>query len=472
MFQRRQRRAALLFAVTDAVLAACAFYAAYRTRTALPLREFSLEPAAAALLLLAAVTAVIGAGRWTGIYARLYASDDPSPFTSTLGQAAVAAPPLLAFLYLLNLEVPVSRLFLGLFFGYAACLQLAQRMVAKRFSGVLRRTLGTVTSVVVVGDGDKALEIAGDVEGAERHGLRLLAVLDCGSSLGLEARLARTYPVEGLDALPRVLTERTVDQVLFAVPSSRLQELEDAFLLCDEHGVMTRVVADFFPHAHSRLHFDRFGNRPVLTFSVAPSDDLRLLVKRGIDLLVAGTALFTLLAPMALVSLAVKLTSKGPVLFRQQRCGLNGRLFTCYKFRSMVVDAESRLRELEHLNEKDGPAFKMRDDPRLTPIGKLLRRFSIDEWPQFWNVLRGDMSLVGPRPAVPREVSRYETWQRRRLRMRPGLTCLWAIRGRDKLEFESWMQTDLEYIDGWSLALDAKILALTVPVVLAGKGAN
>ena len=453
-------------------MAAGAFYAAYRTRTALPLREFSLEPAAAALLLLAAVAAVVGAGRWTGVYARLYASDDPSPFGWTLQQAAVSIPPLLAFLYLLNLDVPVSRLFLGLFFSYAAGLQIVQRIAAKRFRGSLRRALGTVSAVVVVGDGGKALEIAAEVEGDERHGLRLLAVLDCGGTLGTEARLARTYPVKGLDALARVLTENAVDQVLFAVPSSRLRELEHAFLLCDEHGVMTQVVADFFPHIHSRLRFDRFGSRPVLIFSVAPSDDLKLLAKRGIDMLVAGAALIALLAPMAMVSLAVKLTSKGPVLFRQQRCGLNGRLFTCYKFRSMVVDAESRLRELEHLNEKDGPAFKMRDDPRLTPIGKLLRRFSIDEWPQFWNVLRGDMALVGPRPAVPREVARYEVWQRRRLRMRPGLTCLWAVRGRDSLDFESWMQLDLEYIDNWSLALDAKILALTVPVVLAGKGAN
>lgn len=472
MFQRHQRRAVLLFAATDLILATGAFEAAYLTRTALPMREFHLEPAGRVLVLLAVLAAVIAAGRVTGIYSRLSISENPSVFADTLRQALVAALPLLAFLYLLNLEVPVSRLFLALVFAYLACLQLVQRALAARFRGSLRRAFGAVTSVVVVGDGEKALEIARELEAAEQLGLRLLAIIDCGGSLGTEAQLAGNYRIHRLDALPEMLTEQAIDEVLFAVSSERLRQLEGVFVLCDEHGVMTRLVADFFPLAHSRLHFDRFGDHPLLTFSIAPSDDLRLLVKRGFDAVFSVSSLLVLCVPMALVGLLVKLTSAGPALFRQRRCGLNGRLFTCYKFRSMVVDAESRRHELEHLNEKDGPAFKIRNDPRLTPIGGFLRRFSIDEWPQFWNVLRGDMSLVGPRPAVPSEVSQYETWQRRRLRMRPGLTCLWAIRGRDRLEFDSWMQMDLEYIDKWSLSLDAKILALSVPVVLAGKGAN
>lgn len=472
MFQRHQQRAVLLFAAADAILAAIAFGGAFWTRSALPMREFHLEPSAKTLVLVAAIVAVVATGRAAGIYSRLYTANRSGAVGETVKQALIAAPALLAFLYLLNLEVPVSRLFLAFFFGYLATLQLTQRLLAQRFRGSLRRALGAVTSVVVVGDGDKALEMARELEASERHGVRLQAIVDCGGQFGAVANLSHKYEVRALDDLPEMLQSQAIDEVLFAVSGKRLRSLEAAFALCDEHGIKSRVAADFFPHVHSRVHFDRLGDRPLLTFSIAPADEFRLLVKRCLDAAFAVVSLAVLSVPMALVSLLVKLTSKGPVLFRQQRCGLNGRLFTCYKFRSMVEGAESRRQELEHLNEKDGPAFKIRNDPRITPVGAILRRFSIDEWPQFWNVLRGEMSFVGPRPAVPSEVGQYETWQRRRLRMRPGLTCLWAIRGRDQLDFESWMQTDLEYIDNWSLLLDLKILVLTVPVVLAGRGAN
>jgi lipopolysaccharide/colanic/teichoic acid biosynthesis glycosyltransferase len=174
---------------------------------------------------------------------------------------------------------------------------------------------------------------------------------------------------------------------------------------------------------------------------------------------------------MAVIAALVKLTSPGPVLFQQVRCGLNGRRFTCYKFRSMVNNAETMLAAVAHLNEKD-TVFKIRKDPRLTPVGRFLRKFSLDELPQLWNVLRGEMSLVGPRPAIPEEVERYQRWHRRRLRMRPGLTCLWAIAGRSELDFETWMKLDMQYIDRWSLALDWHILFRTIPHVILGKGAH
>ncbi len=472
MFQRHQQRAILLFAAADAALASISFAAAYWTRTGLPIREFRLEAPTGTLAFIAATASVVISGRVTGAYASLYEAGVPGAVGATARQAAATALSLLAFLYLLNLDVPVSRLFLAFFFGFLLALQVVQRVLAARFRGQLRRALGTVTSVVVVGDGDKAAEIARQLESSERHGVRLLGIVGCGDRLGRAVTLGRTYRVRPLAELPAMLAGEAIDEVLFAVSGERLGDLEDAFILCGEHGIKTRVAADFFPHAHSRARFDRLGDRPILTFSIGPDDDLRLLAKRCADLLAAAAGLAALCLPMALVALLVRTTSTGPALFRQRRCGLNGRVFTCYKFRSMVADAEARREDLEHLNEKDGPAFKIRDDPRLTPVGGFLRRYSVDEWPQLWNILRGDMSFVGPRPAVPSEVQRYETWQRRRLRMRPGLTCLWAIRGRDRLDFETWMQLDLEYIDSWSLLLDAKILALTVPVVLAGRGAS
>jgi lipopolysaccharide/colanic/teichoic acid biosynthesis glycosyltransferase len=173
-----------------------------------------------------------------------------------------------------------------------------------------------------------------------------------------------------------------------------------------------------------------------------------------------------------LTAIAVKATSRGPVFFRQTRVGLNGRTFTLFKFRSMYQDAEARRPALEDRNEMTGPVFKIKHDPRITAVGKWIRRFSIDEIPQFWNVLRGDMSLVGPRPPIPEEVKKYERWQRRRLSMKPGITCLWQVSGRNGLDFESWMRLDLAYIDTWSLRLDVQILLRTVPVVLTARGAH
>jgi len=209
----------------------------------------------------------------------------------------------------------------------------------------------------------------------------------------------------------------------------------------------------------------------MLTFSGAPHDEVRLLIKRAIDFTLAFVALIVLSPLLLLCVILIRLTSPGPAIFRQERCGLNGRRFLLYKFRTMVIDAEARKAELEHLNVKE-TAFKIPNDPRLTGIGKWLRIFSLDELPQLWNILRGEMAIVGPRPPVLEEVARYERWQRRRLRMRPGLTCLWTLEGRDSLAFDDWMRLDLKYIDEWSLGLDAIIILRTIPQVLLGRGAN
>jgi exopolysaccharide biosynthesis polyprenyl glycosylphosphotransferase len=268
-----------------------------------------------------------------------------------------------------------------------------------------------------------------------------------------------------------LLTEHVVDEVIFDVNSSKLPSLEGIFLQCDEEGIRTRVAVDFFPHVNSEITLDRVGGAPLLTFSAAPLDDLRLLLKRLFDIVISATALVVLAPFFAFVAIAIKLTSPGPVIFRQSRCGLNGRRFTMYKFRSMVEDAESMKSGFQHLSHRQ-VAFKLFQDPRVTPFGRWIRKFSIDELPQLYNVLRGDMSIVGPRPPVPEEVDRYERWQRRRLRMRPGLTCLWAVSGRDRIDFNTWMRLDISYIENWSLQLDWSIILRTIPHVLAGKGAH
>ena len=194
-------------------------------------------------------------------------------------------------------------------------------------------------------------------------------------------------------------------------------------------------------------------------------------MKRVTDIVLAGAALLLLFPIMLLIALLIRLTSPGPAIFRQERCGLNGRRFVFYKFRSMCLDAEAMRESVEHMSQRE-LAMKIPNDPRLTRVGRWLRKFSADELPQLWNVLKGDMSLVGPRPAIPSEVEQYKRWQRRRLRMRPGLTCLWAISGRDEVDFETWMKLDMEYIDNWSLGLDWKIILRTIPSVLIGRGAH
>jgi exopolysaccharide biosynthesis polyprenyl glycosylphosphotransferase len=207
-------------------------------------------------------------------------------------------------------------------------------------------------------------------------------------------------------------------------------------------------------------------------FSTTPRNVLQLGLKRLLDVTASLIVLLLLSPLLALVALLVKLTSSGPVIFRQERAGMSGRGFTLYKFRTMRQGAELERAALESKNEMDGPVFKIKEDPRVTGLGKFLRKTSIDELPQLWNVLKGDMSLVGPRPLPVYEVEKFERWQRRRMTMRPGITCLWQVMGRNRVtDFAEWMKLDLDYVDRWSLGLDVKILLKTVPAVLGGRGA-
>jgi exopolysaccharide biosynthesis polyprenyl glycosylphosphotransferase len=249
--------------------------------------------------------------------------------------------------------------------------------------------------------------------------------------------------------------------------------MEDLFLALQERGIRTRFALRLFPHTKAKVDLEELDGLPLLSFSPAPSSVIALAAKRSLDIALSSLLLVLGLPIIVAIAAAIKISSSGTVLYRQTRCGLNGRLFTLYKFRTMEEGAHEKRRELLPLNEMSGPAFKLRRDPRVTAIGRFLRRFSLDELPQFWNVLRGEMSMVGPRPPIPEEVAQYQPWQRRRLAMKPGLTCLWQISGRsDNSDFNRWMQLDLEYIDSWSPTLDVKILLKTIPVVLSGRGAS
>jgi exopolysaccharide biosynthesis polyprenyl glycosylphosphotransferase len=468
VFSRHHRKVKLLFAVTDIVWVVLAFEAAYQSRQWMPLeREFFLTIQAKATLLGLSILLWPVAALWLDIYDRLDAAHPRVILRDSFKQSAFCTVGLVLVQFVLRMDL--SRVFLGMFGLLTWFALLAFRLNAGRLVRWVRSDFGGSHYVLVVGINERAQRVGRALEASESYGIRLVGFLE--DSANSTIRLSREYPIQALACLPGLLERDVVDEIILCVDSRRMAAMEDLLILCDEYGVRTHVAADFFPHVNSQVYLDRLDQIPLLTFAAAPNDELLLFLKRLTDILLASAALILIAPLMLIVALLIKLTSPGPVIFRQMRCGLNGRRFTFYKFRSMVANAEQLKQDLMHLNQKE-IAFKISNDPRQTAIGRYLRRFSIDEWPQLWNVLRGEMSLVGPRPAVPEEVQNYQPWQRRRLRMRPGLTCLWALEGRDHLDFDTWMRKDMEYIDNWSLSLDWKIMILTIPHVLAGKGAN
>ncbi|HWB82975.1 MAG TPA: sugar transferase [Bryobacteraceae bacterium] len=467
----RQRKARVLFGLSDIVLTALAFELAYQTRTLLHLEHtFFLTVERKALVLGFALLAWVLVGLWLEVYEKLDSGHPRIILRDSARQCAYGALFLVVLQYGLRLDL--SRFFLFSFAAYAFVLLLLFRLTAGRVVGVIRREFAAPYYVMVVGTGERALSLARELEKSGEYGIRLRGFFSEDSNEGpREIRLGGVYPVWPVAEMPAFLRQQVLDEMIFAVGSESLAELEEFFLLCDEEGVRTRVAVDFFPHVNSTVSLDRFGATPLLTFSAAPYDEIRLLVKRIIDIAIAAAGLIVLAPFMAVIAILIRLTSPGAAIFSQVRCGLNGRRFVFYKFRSMCENAEDLKPTVAHLSTRE-TAFKIPDDPRLTRVGRYLRKFSVDEWPQLWNVLRGDMSMVGPRPAIPSEVDQYKRWQRRRLRMRPGLTCLWAVCGRDNVDFETWMKMDMQYIDNWSLALDWKILLRTIPRVLTGRGAN
>ena len=370
--------------------------------------------------------------------------------------------------YLLRIQF-ISRPFL-LLFGLTNGIVLATARIVERRTAFGRK-LAEVPErvVVVVGCGEEAVSLASQVARHRAWGLKLLGLVDAD---GCQRSEAGGFPIVGkADQLLELVTRDVVDEVVLAVPTRQLGELEPLLVRCQELGIRVRVALRPFPHLRPHVEVEALDGVPLLTFATAPIAPLALFLKRLIDLSVAFVAL-VLTAPLWIaIAAAVRLTSRGPALYRQVRCGMHGRKFVLLKFRTMVENAETMRHEVAHLNVMDGPVFKAPRDPRITGVGRFLRRSSLDELPQLLNVLKGEMSLVGPRPPIPQEVERYEPWQRRRLAMKPGITCLWQVSGRSHLDFGTWMELDLAYIDHWSLWLDLKILVLTVPAVFSGRGA-
>ncbi len=353
-----------------------------------------------------------------------------------------------------------------------AALLGAKTLLVKRWLHKRRALAENAQTLLLVGSGDALRRFIRMIAEHPFWGFHIIGIID---DTGREALKVDDIPVIGeLKTLISYLEKHPVDEVVFIPESVSLETLTPYFEQCEEMGIRTRLCLSFFQPSIARPVLETFHMLPIVSYFPTKEMNAALMCKYAFDR-VAALILLILLSPVFIITaILIKLTSESwsdPIFYGQTRCGLNGKLFTCYKFRSMRVGADKEVDKLRDKNLMGGPVFKMKDDPRVTPIGKFIRKTSIDELPQLWNVLRGEMSLVGPRPPIPSEVEKYDRWQRRRLSMKPGITCLWQVSGRNKLPFDVWMKLDLEYIDNWSLWLDFKILLKTVYVVATGYGA-
>jgi exopolysaccharide biosynthesis polyprenyl glycosylphosphotransferase len=367
----------------------------------------------------------------------------------------------------------VTPLFVVSFFALTSSIEVTSRLFLRFFLHKVRRHGRNLREVVIVGTNPRAVDFARSIESKPELGYHVAGFADQDWT-GITEFSTSGYSLIGdLDNFPNLLRELVIDEVALALPMRSLYpQASRVAACCEEQGIIVRQVVNIFEPQLVKTNTNEFSHDDVVAIYSSPIEGWELVIKRVVDFAVSTTMLCILTPVFLLIAALIAMDSPGSVLYSQDRLGLNKRRFRMYKFRTMVADAEKRQAELEQQNEADGPVFKIKNDPRITRVGKFLRKFSLDELPQFFNVLGGDMSLVGPRPLPVRDYLGFEQdWQRRRFSVRPGLTCLWQIHGRSGVSFDQWMDLDMRYIDQWSLWLDLSILVKTIPVVLRGIGA-
>lgn len=416
------------------------------------------------LLLLAFVTCWHRAFRWSGLYRRWRVESPREELFRVAGAVSLGALPTLLF-PVFSRTGSFTLQTAMLFWALAIPVTLGTRAGIRAVAAAL--TVRRPRELLIVGSGPRARALVRMLRGPDSAGASLIGFVDTEI---LPGREHLPTCLGTLDDLERILMHRVVDEVLIALPiKSCYERIQDVIRTCERLGVQSTYLADIFDATLGRVGYEQPAFRTVKVVQ----DDFRLIIKRVLDIVGASVGLLFLSPLLLVIGAAIRLTSPGPILFTQRRFGLKKRLFLMYKFRSMVSDAEAQQPALEARNEARGPVFKIARDPRITSLGRLLRKTSLDELPQLWNVLKGEMSLVGPRPLPIRDVDHFSAgWLMRRFSMPPGLTCLWQISGRSEVNFERWAQLDLQYIDQWSLRLDARILLQTIPAVLHGRGAT
>ena len=356
---------------------------------------------------------------------------------------------------------------LGWFAGITLLLSFSAKMGSYFFMKRARSKGLNFLNVLVIGD-ESARPFLRQIMELKEWGYRIVAIMGTPE---LEKEFGTVAPFLPPDTnVEELLRNQTIDELIYYKEDSNLKEIESLMHTTSEVGVVFRMYSSFFNILNNKTRLHYFGTTPMLTISTTPMNYLEMRGKDLFDRLFSATVVVVFAPVFVLIALAIKVNSSGPVFFKQKRVGVRGRKFFLFKFRTMVVNAEALKHQLEAQNEMDGPVFKMTNDPRVTKIGHFLRKTSLDELPQFFNVLMGDMSVVGPRPPLPQEVGQYESWQFRRLSMKPGITCLWQVSGRNNIAFDDWMKMDLQYIDNWSLKLDFVIFLKTIRTVVRGDG--
>jgi exopolysaccharide biosynthesis polyprenyl glycosylphosphotransferase len=373
---------------------------------------------------------------------------------------------------LFNLRV-IHPLFLTAFWLMSTGTAVVSRRVLRFLLEQIRRRGHNLRHILIVGTNSRAVKIARALEAHSTLGYRILGFVD-REWLGMtEFRRTGYKWICDFKGLSSFLRDSVVDEVLITLPINSLYfEASHIAALCQEHGITTHFLSNLFDLKPARAKAEPLDYDSLITLNEPPIQGWASLIKRALDIIISLWCIVCFTPVFLIAAVLIKCTSPGPIFFVQKRLGLNKRLIHVRKFRTMVQGAEQMQGDLQHLNEVTGPVFKIKDDPRITPIGKFLRKTSIDELPQLLDVLKGDMSLVGPRPLPVRDYQGIDKdWQRRRLSIRPGITCLWQINGRSSVHFERWMELDMEYIDRWSVWLDLQILIRTIPAVLKGSGA-
>lgn len=399
--------------------------------------------------------------------------DPPLPEIADMLKASAIATLLLLVVSLIFRIHTISPSVLARFMPLTAVSLITSRLVMRQGLKAVRRHGRNIRNLLIVGTNARAVGFANSIVTRPELGYDLVGFVDDAWVGPSPDNAISADLVSDIAGFRSYLRSHVIDEVMITLPIKSFYDREDELLqICREHGVIVRVLTDFFETLAAVSESDGLGFYPLMSFCTIQMDGLGLGAKRLLDI-IGSTVLLVLFSPIMFAALLlVRLDSKGPAIFTQERVGLNKRRFRIYKFRSMVEDAEELQQQLESCNELEGPVFKIRQDPRITRVGRILRKTSIDELPQLLNVLKGDMSLVGPRPMAVRDYFGFnKDWQRRRFSVRPGMTCLWQISGRSSISFDQWMHLDMEYIDRWSLWLDLKILARTIPAVLKGSGA-
>lgn len=398
-------------------------------------------------------------------------------FTNMAKAVATAMLVMILCMYILKIK-DVSRIMLGIFFILDISLLGISKGTAYYLLQHYREKGFNYRDVLIIGSRERAKEVINTIGDQRGSGFRVIGCLDVDHrDVGKEVKNG-VKVIGTLDHIEAFMREEVVDEVIFAMPLRKIENADHYINSAEEMGVSVRIVPDWQIHSLmyrpgiASVRFEDFLGIPTMALHTTPPNQGALLIKSVFDYLFAFTALILLLPFLVVIAVAIRLSSRGPVFFKQERCGLNGRRFMAYKFRTMVADAEVRKKEIEALNEADGPAFKLRRDPRIIPVvGTMLRKTGLDELPQVINVIRGEMSLVGPRPPIPSEVELYDIRQRRRLSMKPGLTCIWQCSpGRNDVSFKQWMNMDLHYIDNWSLWVDCKIFFGTIKAMVTASG--